>query len=174
MTTAAPSPDQPPRSGQDIGRPSPADGVQVGGGAGGPHHARGGLGFWLTAAGGWAVIAYGLWGVIHHRLDTRPANLAKFAVGGALIHDLVFAPLVLLAGVLVSRATPERARGIVQAALIVSGSLVLFSYSLVRGYGHALHNPSSLPHNYTANLAIVLAAVWVIAAVAVIVRLHRT
>ena len=60
-----------------------------------------------------------------------------------------------------------------QAALIVSGSLVLFSYPLVRGYAHALRNPSSLPYNYTANLATVIAAVWTIAAVAIVVRLRR-
>jgi hypothetical protein len=137
------------------------------------HHVHRGFGFWVTAAVGWAVIAYGLWGLVHHRLDTRPANLAKFAVGGAIIHDLVFAPLVLLAGVLIARITPGRVRGIVQAALIVSGSLVLFSLPLVRGYGHAAHNPTSLPHNYTANLAIVLTVVWVIAAVACIVRWRR-
>jgi hypothetical protein len=135
-----------------------------------PHHA--GFRFWLTAAAGWLIIAYGLRDMIHHRL-TRPGNLAKFAVGGALIHDLVFAPLVLLAGAFVSRATPPRVRGIVQAALIVSGSLVLFAYPLVRGYGHALHNPSSLPHNYTANLAVVIAAVWMIAAVAIMVHVRR-
>ena len=169
--------EQPPDGpGPDLLRPSPADGVEVGGSAGavgGTHHAHGGVGFWLTAAAGWAVIAYGLRGMIQHRLDTRPANLAKFAIGGALIHDLVFAPLLLLVGVAISRATPGRVRGIVQAALIVSGSLVLFSYPLVRGYAHVLHNPSSLPHNYTANLAIVLGGVWVIAAVALVVRLRR-
>jgi hypothetical protein len=137
-------------------------------------HRDAGLGFWVTAAAGWMIIAYGLRGMIHHRLDTRPANLAKFAVGGALVHDLVFAPVVLLVGVIISRTTPARVRGIVQAALIVSGSLVLFAYPLVRDYAHALHNPSSLPHNYTANLAIVLVIVWAVAAVAVILRLRRT
>lgn len=137
-------------------------------------HRDAGLGFWVSAAAGWVIIAYGLGGMIHHRLDTRPANLAKFAVGGALIHDLVFAPAVLLVGVVISRATPARMRGIVQAALIVSGSLVLLAYPLVRGYAHALHNPSSLPHNYTANLGIVLVIVWAVAAVAVIVRLRRS
>ena len=60
-----------------------------------------------------------------------------------------------------------------QAALIVSGSLVLFSYPLVRGYAHALNNPSSLPHNYTANLAVVLVAVWAVTAVVMVVRLRR-
>jgi len=109
-------------------------------------------------------------GLFHHRIDTRPANLAKFAIGGALIHDLVFAPVVLLLGVLLTRAVGRRWRGITQAALIVSGCLALFSYPLVRSFGHANHNPTSEPHNYTANLAIVLGVVWAAATVALLFR----
>ncbi len=131
--------------------------------------------FWLTAAIGWAIIAYGLRGMFHHRIDTRPANLARFAVGGALLHDLIFAPVVLVAGLLIARAVTGRSRAIVQAALIVSGCLALFSYPVVRGFGHAAHNPSSLPHNYTANLAIVIGVVWGIATICavVVLRHHR-
>lgn len=139
-----------------------------------PDHVRsGGARFWITTAVGWAIIAYGLRGLLHHHLDTRPTNLAKFVIGGALIHDLIVAPLALVAGVVVSRAVPGRVRGIVQGALIVSATLVLFSYPLVRGYAHVLHNPTSLPHNYTANLAIVLGGVWGIALVAGVFRLRH-
>lgn len=138
-----------------------------------PHRRPPAAGFWLSAAAGWAIIGYGLRGLFHHHLDTRPANLAKFTIGGAVIHDLIFAPLVLAAGVIISRAVPAAIRGVVQAALIVSGSLVLFSYPLVRGYGRAAHNPSSLPHDYGVNLAIVLAAVWAVAAGVVLARTLR-
>jgi hypothetical protein len=134
---------------------------------------RGGLRFWLTAAIGWAIIAYGLRGMFHHHIDTRPANLARFAVGGALIHDLIFAPMVLGAGVLVARVVKGRYRAIIQAALFVSGCLALFSYPLVRGFGHATHNPSSEPHNYTANLAIVLGIVWGVATISAVWMMRR-
>jgi hypothetical protein len=116
--------------------------------------------FWISAAIGWAVIAWGVAGIFRHSLDTRPANLAKFVVGGALLHDLLFAPLVILAGVLVARAVPGRARGPVQAALAISGIVALFSWPLVRAYGLAANNPTSLPHNYTLGLLIVLGVVW--------------
>jgi hypothetical protein len=132
----------------------------------------GGLRFWLTAAIGWAIIAYGLRGMFHHHIDTRPSNLARFAVGGALIHDLIFAPVVLVAGVLVARVVKGRYRAIVQAALFVSGCLGLFSYPLVRGFGHATHNPSSEPHNYTANLAVVLGIVWGVATMWAVWTIH--
>jgi hypothetical protein len=131
-----------------------------------------GLRFWVTAAAGWAVIGYGIRGMFHHHLDTRPANLATFAVGGALIHDLLWAPLVLVLGVAVSRLVPGPVRAIVQTALIVSAALVAFAYPLVRDYAAVLNNPSSLPHNYTANLALTLGLVWAIAGGAIVVRLR--
>jgi MFS family permease len=129
------------------------------------HDADHGLRFWVTAAVGWLVIAIGVRGVVLHHVDTRPRSLAFFVVGGALAHDLLFAPLVVAAGVLVARLLPRRGRGIVQAALIVAGVVALFAYPLVRGFAHATHNPTSLPHDYAANLAMVVAAVWSVAAI---------
>ncbi len=117
--------------------------------------------FWISAAVGWVVIGWGLRGALHHRIDTRPAELARFFVGGAVLHDLAFAPVVLVVGVALARLTPRRWRSYIQAALIVSGLLVLFSYPEVRDYARILHNPTSLPHNYTQNLLLVIGAVWV-------------
>jgi mannitol-specific phosphotransferase system IIBC component len=134
---------------------------------------RAGALFWLSAAAGWVGIGFGLWGIFSNRLDTRPANLAKFVVGGALLHDLLFAPLVLLAAVALARVVPGRARSTVLAALFVTGAVALFSYPLVRAYGLAANNPTSLPHNYALNLAIVVAVVWAVAAAVLVVRLRR-
>jgi hypothetical protein len=135
-------------------------------------HRRGPL-FWLSATAGWAVIGYGLHGLLHHHVDTRPSNLATFLAGGALIHDLIVAPLLIIVGVVIGRYVPGRVRAVVQAALVVSGGLAVFSYPLVRGYAHRLHNPSSLPHNYTTNLVLVLAIVWAVAAAILVIRLRR-
>lgn len=132
--------------------------------------ARTGPLFWISAGAGWAVIAFAVRGIVQHSVDTRPASLARFVAGGALLHDLVVAPLVILAGVLVARAVPGRARAAVQAALVVSATVALFSYPLVRAYGLAANNPTSLPHNYAANLALVLGLVWAVAALVVILR----
>ena len=133
---------------------------------------RGAL-FWIAAAVGWLIIGYGVRGLLHHHVDTRPANLARFAVGGALVHDLVLAPAVTLLGVAVTRVVPASIRAVVQGAMIVSGMLMLFAWPLVRGYAHVLHNPSSLPHNYTANLAVALAGVWSVAAVLAVLSWRR-
>lgn len=129
--------------------------------------------FWLSAAAGWAVIGVGLRGIFMHRIDTRPGNLATFVVSGALLHDLLVAPLVLVVAVAVARAVPGRARVGVQAALAVSAIVALFSWPLVRAYGLATRNPTSLPHNYTLNLLIVLGVVWAVATAGVLLRLRR-
>lgn len=119
---------------------------------------RGAL-FWVSAVAGWALIGWGLRGALHHHVDTRPASMARFFLGGALIHDLLFAPVVLAGGVVLARLVRGPARALVQAALIISGTVVLFAYPEIRGYAHALHNPTSLPHNYTVTTAIVVGVV---------------
>ena len=131
-----------------------------------------GPGFWVSAALGWAVIGVGLRGIVHNHVDTRPGELARFVVGGALVHDLVVAPAVIVAGVVVARAVPGRARAVVQAALVVNAVVALFAYPLVRAYGLAANNPTSLPHDYAANLLGVLGVVWAVAAVVVLKRLR--
>jgi len=71
---------------------------------------------------------------------------------------------VLALGVGVSRLPAGRPKTYVQTALVASGTVALFAYPAVRGYGRSLpHTPGYLPHNYTADLGIVVAAVWVIA-----------
>jgi hypothetical protein len=129
--------------------------------------------FWGSAAAGWALILWGVRGALRHRVDTRPGQLARFLIGGALAHDLVLAPLVLLAGVALARVVRGRPRAPVQAALFISGTLVLFSYPEVRGYAHRLNNPTSLPHDYAANLVLVVVAVVVATAVAALLSASR-
>lgn len=120
--------------------------------------------FWLSAAAGWALIGWGVRGMLHHHVDTRPTELARFFLGGLLAHDLVFAPLVLAAGWLLTRLVQRPWRAYVQGALIVCGTAALFAYPEVRDYARVLHNPTSLPHNYALNLLAVVATVCVVAA----------
>jgi hypothetical protein len=134
---------------------------------------RRGTAFWLSAAAGWVLILWGIRGALHHHVHTRPGQLARFLLGGALVHDVVLAPAVLLTGVLIARVARGRWRAPLQSALFVSATLVLFSYPLVRGYGRALQNPTSLPHNYATNLAVVVAAVLVGTAASALVSASR-
>jgi len=127
--------------------------------------------FWGSAAAGWALILWGVRGALRHSVDTRPGELARFLIGGALIHDLLVAPVALLAGLAVARVVRPHWRAAVQAAAVISACVALVAYPLVRGYGRAANNPTSLPHNYGWNLALVVSAVWVVTlAVAAVAR----
>jgi hypothetical protein len=129
--------------------------------------------FWVSAAAGWALIFWGVRGALHHHIDTRPSELARFFIGSALIHDLIFAPVVLGLGVLVARLVRGRWRAPVQTALLISGSAALFAWPEVRDYARVIHNPTSLPHNYTANLLVVFAVVWVVTAIVAVLAWRR-
>ena len=162
----------PPEGGPpDAGLPGPG-GVRADPPASAVH--RRGATFWLSALAGWALIGWGLRGAFHHHIDTRPAELFRFFLGGAVIHDLVVAPLVLVVGIGVARLVPAAARAFVQAGLIVTGSLALFAYPEVRDYARILRNPTSLPRNYTANLMGVVAVVWVTVVAVAVVRARRS
>ncbi|MBW3573319.1 MAG: hypothetical protein KY450_00425 [Actinobacteria bacterium] len=130
--------------------------------------------FWGSAAAGWAVIAWGVWGAVGQHVDTRPADLVRLVVGGILVHDLVVVPLALLGTWVVARVVPARGRRWVQAALVATAPLALFAYPMVRGFGRLPDNPTALPHHYAANLALVTSAVALaVAAVAAVDALRR-
>ena len=125
---------------------------------GGPVRHRGPV-FWIATAAGWALIGWGLRGIIVHHVDTRPAHLLRFFAAGLAAHDLLFAPAVLAGGLIIARTVPGRWRAPIQGGLIMAGTIALYAYPLVRGYGRALHNPTSLPRNYAAGLGFVIAVV---------------
>jgi hypothetical protein len=119
----------------------------------------------LGVAAGGLVMGWGVAGLLRHAASTVPASWLRWLVGVLLAHDLLLVPALLAVGLLVRRA-PSPWRPPLRAALIVSGTLALTSLPLLLGYGRAAQpgNASVLPGNYPAKLAVVLAAVWVIAA----------
>lgn len=126
--------------------------------------------FWPALALGWVVMTIGAWGLVSDADKTQPAESVRFVVGAAVVHDLLLAPVVVLAGWGLARIVPARARGPVQAALVVSAVVALFSVPFVRGYGRVATNPSILPRNYGAGLALILGAIWATTAVVVAIR----
>jgi hypothetical protein len=119
-----------------------------------------GSAFWAGTVAGWALIAWGVRGIAAHRIDTRPGELLRFFAAGLAAHDLILAPIVLALGLVVARTVPASWRSPVQAALLITGAVSLYAYPLVRGFGHRLGNPTSLPRHYGAGLGVVVAVVW--------------
>jgi hypothetical protein len=113
---------------------------------------------------GLPVLAYGLLGVLVDADRTHPAELARWVVGSAVATDLLVVPAVIAIGAVARRLTPGPWWPTVRAALMVSGSLVLVAWPFVRGYGDDPANPSLLPRDHAAGLAIAVAVVWALAA----------
>ena len=105
------------------------------------------VGFWVTTAIGWSVMAGAVIGAFSDRRDAQPTELARWLVGSALLHDLLWLPIVAVVGAVLARAgRGGRVPAAVRWAIATSAVLVLIAWPFVRGYGRNRGNPSLLPH----------------------------
>jgi hypothetical protein len=118
--------------------------------------------WWTGLAVGGAVGLFGLAGLLRDATKTMPLVWLRWLIGLLLVHDLVLAPLVLLAGRRLRDRAPEAWRWPVRLGLITSGVLVLAGVPVLVGVGRRTqpHNASVLPGNYPLALAAVLGVVW--------------
>lgn len=127
--------------------------------------------FWAAVALGWSLIAFAAAGIAGDARDVPPTAFLRSTLGILALHDLLFAPLVLL----VARSA-RRLRAPVRTAVarfaIVGGSLALFSVPFVAGWGRLATNPSVLPRDYTRGLFLALAGAALIAAASALVGRH--
>lgn len=133
-----------------------------------------GPGFWLPMAAGTAIMGFGVWGLLHNLQGPALTSWLKTVAGALILHDAIFAPLVVVGAFILARVVPGRIRAPVQGALIVSGALIAVSIPVVGGYGRLPSNPSLLPsEHYGARLLAIIGVVWAIAAVVAIAGLRR-
>jgi hypothetical protein len=123
-------------------------------------HSEYGRVFWALGAIGWALMAFGAWGILGRARATVPPELAAWVVGAAVVHDLVVAPVVFTVGRTLARTVRGLPRAAIQVGLILTGILVLYSIPVVGGFGRLGDNPSLLPREYGTSLLFLLAAVW--------------
>jgi hypothetical protein len=122
---------------------------------------------------GWTLIGVGVWSAVHDSTEANPTALFKLIVTFDLLHDLVFAPLLLLGAWLLARVLPEPARGPARIGGAVTVLIVLFSRPLVAGWGRRPTNSSTLPHDYGHTVELLLLALWTSIVVFVAVRMVR-
>ncbi|SNQ51723.1 conserved membrane hypothetical protein [Frankia canadensis] len=127
----------------------------------------------LVAVAGLAVLGYGVHGLLGMPHATHPPQAARWLIGGLLLHDLVAFPVTAAVGFVLTRLVRAPYRAVVQGTLLASVSVALASLPLWRGYGGAPDNPSVDPLPYGRNLAIVLGAVWAVAAALIAMRALR-
>jgi hypothetical protein len=131
--------------------------------------------FWAAAVIGGALVGFGVQGALTDAATHPPQSLV-WLVGADLVHDLVLAPFVGLAGYVLARAVREPWRTPVRSGLVVSGIAALIAWPAWRGYGrdHVPDNPSVLPLDYTSSIFTVLVAIWAIALLWAITRVRHT
>ena len=133
-------------------------------------HRDGGRVFWITTAIGWSVMAGAVIGAVGDRRDAQPTELARWLVGSALLHDLLWLPLVAVVGAVLARAgRGGRVPIAVRWAIATSAVLILIAWPFVRGYGRNRGNPSLLPRNYAHGLLAYLVLTWLLAGLALAV-----
>jgi hypothetical protein len=123
-------------------------------------HSEYGRVFWVLGGVGWALMAFGVWGILKEARATAPPELAAWVVGAAVMHDLVVAPVVFSVGRSVARASAGLPHAVLQVGLILTGILVLYSIPVVGGFGRLGDNPSLLPREYGASLVALVATMW--------------
>ncbi|WP_329493717.1 hypothetical protein [Kitasatospora herbaricolor] len=110
-----------------------------------------------TALAGIALMAYGLYGLLNDHYITDPADVLVWAVGGLVLHDGLWVPLVCLAG-------SRFARGpVLRAWLIVAAALTAVGLPAVLRAGDDHGNPTLLPLPYLRNYLLTLAVTAAVA-----------
>lgn len=116
--------------------------------------------FWLMFAVGWAIMAFGIKGLIQQPGSVGPDTVGPWLIGSAVVHDFLVAPAVIALGVVIVKLVPGEIRRFVQTGLVISGAVIAVAAPLLIGLGGQAGNASALPHNYRVNVLIVLGVVW--------------
>ena len=96
---------------------------------------------------------------------SRLVSVLEWLIVGNVLHDVILAPLVVVAGVVLARTVPTWARQPVVTGLVVIGVMTLVAIPVLGNFGDEVTNPSLMPRNYWAGwfgfVALVLMAVAV-------------
>lgn len=116
--------------------------------------------FWPALGVGWAMIVFGLWTLLSENGSDNTTYSLGLTIALNVLHDAIVAPLVCIAGFVVTRLVPALVRRQVAWGLGTSAVLVAIAYVPWRGDGLKPDNPSFLPLDYTVSILTVLAVVW--------------
>jgi len=119
-------------------------------------------GLWTGLAIGGPLMVFALWGLFAESAATDPPAFARWFVGGVVVHDLVLAPLVCAAGILLGRVVAPPWLAPVRTGLFASAVVLAVGWAPLWGTGRdrVPDNPSVQPLDYGPAVATVLALVW--------------
>jgi hypothetical protein len=106
---------------------------------------------------GLALVATGVQGFFRdHYLQGRHLDVLKWSAGTIVVHDGLWTPCVLLAGLLLTRFVPAFARGPVRLGLITAAALSAVGLPAVIRRDEHNGNPTLLPLPYLRNYLLLL------------------
>ena len=109
---------------------------------------------------GLSLLVFGIQGLLDEPyLTGRRLEVLLWAVGGIVLHDGVWMPLVLTAGLLLGRVVPPWVRGALAAGLMTAAALTAVGLPAVVREDDHNGNPTLLPLPYLRNWLLLLAAV---------------
>jgi hypothetical protein len=127
---------------------------------------------WLFIVPGLAVAGWGVLGLLQNRDDVPFVPWLTWFVGGALVHDLLVAPVVVAVGALLARLLPRPARAPVVTGLVVSAMLAVIGVLFALDPG-GVPEPGFLPLDYARNLLLLVGGIMLFAAVWAVVAVVR-
>lgn len=125
---------------------------------------------WALAALGTLVGGYGAFLLLTRRSAGDVLDAGLWLAGGVVAHDLVWAPLVLLAGLLATRVVPASARAPVVAGLVVLGTVTVVALPVLGRFGARADNPTLLDRPYVSGWLLLVGITAVAVTVAILVR----
>ncbi|TQM81286.1 hypothetical protein FHX81_3650 [Saccharothrix saharensis] len=111
---------------------------------------------WVIGAVG---VVMGLYGALL-LLPLVDVDLVLWFVAGPVVHDVLLAPLVAGAGLLVARWVPKPWRAAVLVGGTLTGVLVLLAVPLLWRPFAGSPNPGLLDRDYPVGLLVAVAVVW--------------
>lgn len=132
-----------------------------------------GRGLWVGLALGIPLVAWGVRGALATSTRVDPAELTRWIVGSALVHDLIVIPVTLAVGCGLRKVVPPVVWPPVRWALAATAVVTVIAWPFVRGYGRTPSVPSLLDRPYGSGLVALVAVVWVVAAGWLAVRIGR-
>ncbi|KQV20018.1 MULTISPECIES: hypothetical protein [unclassified Kitasatospora] len=110
----------------------------------------------LTGTAGAALIGFGIFGLLTDPQISDPLGVLWWAIGGLLIHDGLWLPLVLLAGAVLARGRAVHGWAL-RGGLLVAAALTAVGLPAVLRAGQDHGNPSVLALPYLRNWLLLLA-----------------
>jgi hypothetical protein len=123
---------------------------------------RTGTGLWVGLALGVPLMAYGAWQLVRQISLDRALTVGVWVGGGALVHDALIAPLIILVVWLTGRLLPAPYRNAVRAGVLGTVLIVALGWPALAGYGNHPDNRSIHPLDYGTAVMTAVAVLWAV------------